>query len=355
MTPTLVASRTALPLQGAALPEPAPLQAVQIRAGGFGAAALSPEGANFSRGGPSKNSHDHVFPVTIIGVGNMGGGMARNLLSKGWPVSVFDVDAEKMQNMVSFGAVALVSSEQAAINSVVTIICVVDAQQTQEVLFGANAKAQGVAQAMQLGRVVMLCPTLAPQDVERFAKDLIPFGLHTIDAPMSGGPVRAADGSMSLMVACEPMVFERHRALIEALSSKVFRISDRVGDAARTKLVNNLLAGINLVGAAEVLVMAQKMGLDVAKTLDVIEQSSGQSWIGSDRMRRAFTGDYAPRAHMTLLEKDTRLAVEAAKSTGFEGPLGAAARDVFAQASAGGLDGLDDAALFQWLGRRGST
>ena len=301
------------------------------------------------------------FQVGIIGVGNMGGGMARNLLSKGWPVHVYDVDPEKMQDLVPFGAVVHVGITQVAINSVVTIVCVVDAAQTQEVLLGTSGEAarvkrgeaQGVAQAMQLGRVVMLCPTLAPQDVERFAKDLIPFGLHTIDAPMSGGPVRAADGSMSLMVACESMVFERHRALIEALSSKVFRISDRVGDGARTKLVNNLLAGINLVGTAEVLVMAQKMGLDVAKTLDVIEQSSGQSWIGSDRMRRAIAGDYAPRAHMTLLEKDTRLAVAAAQSAGFEGPLGAAARDVFAQASAGGLDGLDDAALFQWLGRRG--
>ena len=290
---------------------------------------------------------DSKFPIAIIGVGNMGGGMARNLLAKGWPVHVYDVDAGKMQDLVPFGAVAYINIAQAAINSIVTIVCVVDAMQTQEVLFGAD----GIAQAMALGRMVMLCPTLAPQDVERFAKDLIPFGLHTIDAPMSGGPVRAADGSMSLMVACAPMVFERHRALIEALSNKVFRISDRVGDGARTKLVNNLLAGINLVGAAEVLVMAQKMGLDVAKTLEVIEQSSGQSWIGSDRMRRAFDGDYAPRAHMTLLEKDTRLAVAAAQLAGFEGPLGAAARDVFAQASAGGLDGLDDAALFQWLSR----
>jgi len=205
---------------------------------------------------------------------------------------------------------------------------------------------------MQLGRVVMLCPTLAPDDVERFARDLNPYGLHAIDAPMSGGPVRAADGSMSLMVACAPMVFERYRALIEALSNKVFRISERVGDGARTKLVNNLLAGINLVGAAEVMVMAQKMGLDVGQTLDVIEQSSGQSWIGSDRMRRAIAGDFAPRAHMTLLEKDTRLAVQAAQSAGFAGPLGAAARDVFAQASAGGLNELDDAALFTWLNRQ---
>ena len=204
---------------------------------------------------------------------------------------------------------------------------------------------------MPLGHTVMLCPTLAPVDVERFAQDLASQGLHTIDAPMSGGPARAADGSMSLMVACAEHVWVRHQSLIDALSTKVFRISDKVGDGARTKLVNNLLAGINLVGAAEALAMAQKMGLDLAKTLDVIEQSSGQSWIGSDRMHRALSGDYEPRAHMTLLEKDTRLAIDAAQAAGFVGPLGASARDVFAQASAGGLASLDDGALFKWLAK----
>ena len=93
------------------------------------------------------------------------------------------------------------------------------------------------------------------------------------------------------------------------------------------------------------------MGLDLATTQDVIEQSSGQSWIGSDRMRRAIAGDLAPRAHMTLLEKDLRLAVQAALAAGFQGPLGAPARDVFASASAAGLAELDDAALLKWLRR----
>ena len=117
-----------------------------------------------------------------------------------------------------------------------TIVCVVDAAQTREVLFGAG----GVAEAMHLGHGVLLCPTMAPHDVESITQQLRPFGLHGIDAPMSGGPARARDGSMSLMVACGQTVFERHRALIEALSSKVFRISERPGDGARTKLVNNL-------------------------------------------------------------------------------------------------------------------
>jgi 3-hydroxyisobutyrate dehydrogenase len=198
----------------------------------------------------------------------------------------------------------------------------------------------------------MLCPTIAPPDVEDIARELAPRGIHTIDAPMSGGPARARDGSMSLMVACADPVFALNRDLIEALSRKVFRISQRPGDGARTKLVNNLLAGINLAGAAEALALADRMGLDLRRTLDVIEQSSGQSWIGSDRLRRAIEGDYEPRAHVTLLAKDTRLAIEAAQASGFHGPLGPVAGDVFARAIREGLGDLDDAALFKMLSRR---
>ena len=166
---------------------------------------------------------------------------------------------------------------------------------------------------------------------------------------MSGGPARARDGTMSLMVACSDAAFAAARPLVEALTARVFRVGSRPGDGARTKLVNNLLAGINLVGAAEAIAMATRLGLDPSRTLEVIEQSSGQSWIGSDRMRRAIAGDWAPRAHVTLLQKDTRLAVEAARAAGFDGPLGAAARDVFQRAADAGLGGLDDAALLRLL------
>lgn len=287
------------------------------------------------------------FPVAIIGVGNMGAGMAQRLLAEGWPLRICDLDRAKMQALLPLGALAHGRPAQAALDAQVVIICVVDGAQTEAVLFGEG----GLASVMSPGRVLMLCPTLGPDQVEDLARRLRSRGIETVDAPMSGGPARARDGSMSLMVACADSVFERHRGLFEALSSKVFRISERVGDGARTKLVNNLAAGINLVGASEVMVMAQRMGLDLEQTLRVIEQSSGQSWIGSDRLRRAMVADDAPRAHMTLLEKDTRLAVQAAQAAGFTGPLGATVRDVFASASAGGLDALDDSALFQWLGR----
>ena len=289
--------------------------------------------------------------VLIIGIGNMGGGMAANLLAKGWNVLVNDIDSEKVEKLVSKGAVSLSIRAQKAPESIAfmaitaVIVCVVDAAQTEDVLFGDH----GLAHSLPSGHTVVLCPTILPQEVESFASRLAERGIHTIDAPMSGGPARAADGSMSLLVACPQAVFAQQAGLLSALSSKIFNISEKPGDAARTKLVNNLLAGINLVGAAEALALAGKLGLDLTKTLDVIEQSSGQSWIGSDRMRRALVGDYAPRAHVTLLEKDTRLALVCAAAAGFEGPLGKAASGVFAQAHAAGFAEQDDAAVFKLL------
>lgn len=286
--------------------------------------------------------------IAVVGAGNMGGAMVERLCEAGWPVTVCDIDPARRQQAQAAGA-TLAQTPLAAASALGThgalILAVVDTAQCIDVLWGP----EGAAQGLQAGQTVLLCPTIAPEDVEQIAARLAEPGVHCIDAPMSGGPQRARDGRMSLMVAAPEAVLSRHAALLTALSDHVMRISERVGDGARTKLVNNLLAGINLVGAAEVLVMAERMGLNLTTTLDVIERSSGQSWIGLDRMRRAVAGDYAPRAHVTLLEKDTRLAVAAGRAVGVQGPLGAVAQRVFEQAHEAGMADLDDAALFQLL------
>ena len=284
-------------------------------------------------------------PVAIIGVGNMGGGMARNLLAKGVVVHVCDLDADKTQSLQALGARVAACPAQLAGMAALYIVCVVTAAQVNDVMWGE----QGLAAQLQAGDTVMLCPTIAPEDTEAVAARLAGQGVATLDAPMSGGPERAALGTMSLMVAGADAVFERHQALLNALANPVFRISQRVGDGARTKLVNNLLAGINLVGAAEALALAERMGLDGGRTLQVMAASSAQSWIASDRMTRALAGDWAPRAHMTLLEKDTGLAQQMALKAGYVGPLGPGAAAVFAQASAAGLAELDDAAVLRHL------
>ena len=130
------------------------------------------------------------YEVGIVGVGNMGGGMALNLLAKGWKVHVCDLDNAKTEILKKKGAIVHIEPAQLAIHSIVNIVCVVDAAQSHEVLFGP----QGLASGLSPGRTVMLCPTLAPQDVEGFAQTLQPRAIQVIDAPMSGGPQRAVPG-----------------------------------------------------------------------------------------------------------------------------------------------------------------
>ncbi len=290
-----------------------------------------------------------IKTISIIGAGNMGGGMALNLLSRGYSVYVCDTDATKEAFLEKKGVVAGIQPAQSAMKSGVTIICVIDAVQIQNVLVGADGLLSAEPAALQTHSVI-LCPTISPQDAERFAKLLADHGVRMIEAPMSGGPLRARDGSMSLMVACNDALFKQHERLLRDLSSKLFHVSQRIGDGARTKLVNNLLAAINLVGATEAVAMAEKLGLDARRTLDVIEQSSGQSWIGSDRMRRAIAGNIRPPgAHMTLLAKDTQLAMQAARDAGCNNPLGGVATGLFTKALESGMANEDDSQMLRLL------
>lgn len=294
------------------------------------------------------NTH---LSVVIVGAGNMGGGMLSRLCELGWSVGVHDTDPLAHSRAVLKGAIPCPSALEAARKLApdgVLLVAVVDAAQTEAVLWGEG----GACAALQPGQAVMLCPTLGPGTVQAQAERLALLGIGCIDAPMSGGPLRAQDGSMSLMVACSDALWARSQNLLNALSQKVFRVGTRAGDGARTKLVNNLLAAVNLVGAAEAMALAERLGLDPRATLSVIEASSGQSWIGSDRMHRALQDDFAPRAHVTLLAKDTGLAVQAAEEAGFDPPLGRLAKDLFAQALGKGWADLDDAALLQLMRQR---
>ena len=286
--------------------------------------------------------------VGLVGVGHMGMGMALRLLERGHAVGVRDLDAARERAAQAQGAAVHADAAGAARGRELLIVAVVDDAQTRQVLFGDGGAVHGLAR----GATVMLCPTLSPQAVQDCAARLAAHGVDCIDAPMSGGPARARDGTMSLMVACAEAVFARWQPLLQDLSTRLFRIGPTPGDGARTKLVNNLLAAVNLAGAAEALALAEALGLDPAATLAVIEQSSGQSWIGSDRLRRALAGDAAVHAHMALLAKDSRLALAMAAAAGRRPRLGEAAAATFAAACADGLAGRDDAALWRWLADR---
>ncbi|GAA6141457.1 NAD(P)-dependent oxidoreductase [Hydrogenophaga sp. 5NK40-0174] len=296
-----------------------------------------------------------AMEVAFVGAGNMGGAMVERLREQGVGVAVCDIDPVRQAQAEKAGANLVgtpAESAAALCAGGVLFVVVVTAQQCREVLFGAD----GAAPELKPGQVVVLCPTIAPADVEALAQQLQALSIACVDAPLSGGPVRARDGSMSMMVAGEPAAVAAAQPWLDRVSGRQFSVGGRAGDGARTKLVNNLLAAINLAGAAEALALASQLGLDPARTLDVIEASSGQSWIGSDRMRRAIAGQEQPLAHMQLLAKDSRLAMDEARAVGVPAKVGDAAQSVFEAALHAGMAMEDDGALLPWtLARAGKT
>ena len=295
---------------------------------------------------PPKPSH-RVEPVGFIGIGNMGFAMMARLASQNWPVFVTDLDLLRLQEAHALGAKQCKTPAEIARHCRVCFIVVVDAQQVNEVLTGPT----GLLSQSKPGDVVFLCPTLNPIDVQKAADTAQTHGVHLIDAPMSGGPLRAREGQMSLMLAGNLETLAQCEALLDAITLNRFVIGQQTGDAAKTKLANNLLAAINLAGASEVLAMAQAWGLNPQTTLDVMQASSGQSWIGQDRMVRALQNDFEPRAHTSLLAKDTGLAVAACEHLNVPVPLlGQLAAQQFKKACNLGYANQDDASLFLMAG-----
>jgi 3-hydroxyisobutyrate dehydrogenase len=289
---------------------------------------------------------NHLPRIGIVGIGAMGLSMARNLHRKGYAPKVCDIDPAALAAAAAFGIAACDTPAALAAQSDVLLLVVVDAAQIDEVLFGP----QGVLQSVPESRLtVAVCSTIAAHDTERFSEQLAGHAIDLLDAPVSGGPARAEDGSLSMMLAGESALAAAHDRLLRDLASKLVYVGARVGDAARVKLVNNLLAGVNLVAAAEAMALGARLGLDRQMLFDVINASSGASWIGHDRLKRALAGDYSPRARATILTKDVGLAVHMADAAGVDTPLGDAALSVFRATVAAGLGEQDDAAVIKTI------
>jgi 3-hydroxyisobutyrate dehydrogenase len=287
---------------------------------------------------------DTTIRLGIIGIGAMGFAMATNLHGRGRAPQVRDIDPQTVAAAAARGLAINDSPAALAAHCDLIAVVVVDAKQIDEVLFGRD----GIVHAADAHRpAVMICSTIAASDTEAFRDRLAEHGIALLDAPISGGQVRAANGTMSMMLACEQALFARFEPVLREMAGTLFYVGEKVGDAARTKLVNNLLAGINLVAGAEALALGARLGLDKRALFEVIKASSGASWIVTDRMARALEGDYVPRARSVILTKDVGLAVQMADAAGVHTPLGDEALRLFQATVAAGLGELDDAAVIK--------
>ena len=286
--------------------------------------------------------------VGVVGAGVMGMGIANSAARGGFRVSIRDIDPAREQLARDAGLEVAESAAAIGSRCDALFIVVVDAGQIDAVLTGP----QGLLPALSPGKLVLLCSTISPVDSARFAAAIRATGAAVLDAPISGGPARAQAGTMSMMLAGDPVTLEHAAALLDAVAGKRFVISAQPGDAAKAKLVNNLMAGINLMAGAEALALAERLGLDAQQMAALISASSGQSWMFDDRMPRALAGDFEPRAQSHVLTKDVRLANEAAAAAGLSLPLGAMVSGLLQATCDGGWRTEDDAAALKFYRRR---
>lgn len=277
----------------------------------------------------------------VVGVGAMGLGVARSLCRAGIATVVHDVRAEAEHAAAAFGALAVPSAAAVATRAAVVIVLVVDAPQVEDVVFGP----EGIATAMPPGGIVMLSSTVDPDFVVGVGERLAARRIALVDAPVSGGPRRAHDGALTVMAGGARASLDECAPVLRAIASRVFEVGG-IGDGARMKLCNNLLAAVHLAAAAEALALAARAGLDPRLASAVIDASSGASWIVGERMPRALTGDLVPpRAAARVLAKDVTLAAAFARRCGVTTPITDDAQRAFEAVVAAGHGEDDDAVL----------
>lgn len=286
--------------------------------------------------------------VGVIGTGAMGLGVVQSLVRNGFAVGARDILPRAEASAVAAGAVAYATPAAMARECRTVILLVVDAAQIEDVLFGAH----GVAAEWSPGDVLIVSSTVPPSYVEALAARVGALGARVVDAPVSGGPLRASEGTMTIMLSGDEYAITECARVFHAIAARRFVVGARAGNAAMFKVLNNQLAAVNLAAGAEAMAIAMRAGLDPRVFVDVVGASSGASWIFADRMARVLEDDYDARAATTLLQKDIAIALGSAASLGCEAPIARAARDAFDAAIAAGHGAEDDAALVKYYASR---
>ena len=278
--------------------------------------------------------------IGFIGVGAMGGGMARNLLKAGYALVVNDIDNAKVEVMVAAGAKAAATPADVARQSVRTITMVETTAQTEEVILGNNGIITGAAR----GHVVAMMSTIDPNAAKRICDRSHDAGIAMLDAPVSGGSARAASGELSVIAGGEAAVFESCGPMFKAMSTNQFHVGG-IGQGLALKLVNNLLIQVNTVAIAEAFVMGAKAGLDPQVMYDVIKVSTGASFALDYRVPRMIAGDFKPGGTVDISYKDQELETAFAKSLGVPLLLANVSQQVYQMARAQGLAKEDGASI----------
>ena len=287
--------------------------------------------------------------ATVIGLGSMGWGAALSLLRAGFEVKGVDIRSEVLASFQKEGGKAYPDAASAGESDVVFVF-VVNSRQAEEVLFGER----GALKSAKAGTVFLLCVTMAPTATMELAERLSSAGMQVIDAPVSGGHIKALAGEITVMASGPDQAFDHAAKALDAVSAKVFRLGSEVGLGSKVKMINQLLAGVHIAATAEALTLAAAEGLDLQTVFDVIRVSAGSSWMFENRGPHIVDGDYTPRSAVNIFVKDLGIVTSEADKAGASTPLSAAALALFKEAAESGLGLEDDAAVAKILAERAS-
>ncbi len=281
--------------------------------------------------------------VGLIGLGAMGSGMAQSLLRAGHAVHVHDLRPEAAAALAAEGATACTTLADMAAACDIVISVVVNAAQTEAVLFGDG----GIAASLRPGSVFVMCSTVDPhwsvaQEARLWAQEV-----HYLDAPISGGAARAAAGQLTMMTSGRPEAYAACAGVLDAMAAKVYRLGSSAGAGSKAKIINQLLAGVHIAAAAEAMALGLREGVDAAALYEVITHSAGNSWMFENRMAHVLAGDYRPLSAVDIFVKDLGLVLDTARHSKFPLPLASTAHQMFMQASAAGHGREDDSAVIK--------
>jgi len=293
--------------------------------------------------------------IGFVGLGNMGGPMALNLVKAGHEVRGFDVSQASRSAFAAGGGAAAASLADTVSDSEFVITMLPAGRHVSEVYLGEG----GVLAAARDGALLIDCSTIDVATARMVALKAEASGRAMVDAPVSGGVAGAAGATLTFMVGGGEAAFERAKPVLSAMGKTIVHAGGS-GNGQAAKICNNMLLGISMIGVCEAFVLAEKLGLDHQKLFDISSKASGQCWsltsycpVPGPVPTAPSNRDYQPGFTAAMMLKDLRLAQEAAAATGASTPLGAEAAQLYGLFAGSGKSGADFSGIIRWL--RGSA
>ncbi len=279
-------------------------------------------------------------PIGLVGLGNMGLGMAVNILRAGFPLIGCDLRKEPLAKIRELGGQIGKTPREVAEKARLTILAVLNYPDVEKAVFGVDGLQEGV----KPGDAMVIMSTISPGQVKETAQKMGNRGVQVLDAPISGGKEGAAAGTLSIMVGGEKAVFDRCLPVFQAMGKNVRHLGP-LGSGMAMKLVNNLLVAVNGLAVAEAMVLGRKAGLDPQAILEIIPRSAGDSWMFRNRAPQMVSRDFTCRGELDILIKDLNYVLEMGHSLKLPLFLSTAAREVLQIASSMGWGKEDDSAV----------